>query len=295
MKQNITCAFLGPEGTFSNVALQRFIKEFPALESAEQKPLVNLADIFQALDRGVADFGVVPIENSLEGPVSATLDAFAFSSRAEILGETILDIHQALVIAKDAKISDIKTIATHPQAYGQCRRWLNKNLPECNFKPLNSTAAGAKSAAKDKTLAAICSPLAAQLADASVYAEAIEDNLSSQTRFVLIGDRAFAENANIISNSAANDPSLSGKTTLALFINSDRPGTLNMILSELAYANINMTMIQSRPTKRELGDYMFFIDIDGYANEPDITTALNCLRLKLRELKIIGSYPKAKV
>ena len=273
-------AYLGPAGTFSDMACRAFVAEGLLPDAGEPLPKASMDEVFEAVDRGQAAFGVVPIENSLEGPVTSTLDAFAFSTRAEILGETVLDIHQALLLEKNAGLGDVATIASHPQAIGQCRRWLAAHLPERALRLVDSTAAAAELAAHDKSVAAIASPLAAEIAGAKVFAEAIEDNLSSQTRFVLIGAGPARREG-------------PGKSTLALFINSDRPGTLNMILSELAYAGINMTMVQSRPTKRELGDYMFFIDIDGYADEPDIACALNCLRMKLREVKVIGSYPRA--
>jgi prephenate dehydratase len=272
-------AFLGPEGTFSDMAVRAFVAR--GALAAEYTPLAceTLADVFESVERGKADYGVVPIENSLEGPVTAVLDAFAFTSRAEILGETAIDIHQALVLAPGAGLSDVETIASHPQGIGQCRRWIDLNLPRRKVHLADSTAAAAQMAADDKAVAAIASTLAAELYGASVYEEAIEDNLSSQTRFVIIG-----------TGPAEHDGP--GKSTLALFMNEDRPGTLQMILSEFFYAGANLTMVQSRPTKRDLGDYMFFMDIEGYVDEPDIQIALNCLRMKMREVKVIGSYPR---
>ena len=239
-----------------------------------------MGDVFEAVDRGQADYGVVPIENSLEGPVTTTLDAFAFTSRSEILGECVLDIHQALILAPGATLDDVTSIASHPQCVGQCRRWLRKHLPDAQVVVASSTAAAAEMAARDKTVAAIANPLAAQLSGGVDYEEAIEDHLSSQTRFVLIGNGSPAKEG-------------PGKTTLALFLKADRAGELNMILSEFAYAGVNMTLIQSRPTKRELGDYMFFIEIEGYADDANVRVALDCLRLKLRQVKVIGSYPRA--
>ena len=275
-----TYAFLGPAGTFSDMAVRAFVERKTIDANYEPLACETLADVFEAVDRGKADYGVVPIENSLEGSVTAVLDAFAFTTRAEILGEIALDIHQALLLAPGAKLSDIKTIASHPQGIGQCRRWINRNLPDCQLRLADSTAAAAKMAAGDSSVAAIASILAAELVGIDVFEEAIEDNLSSQTRFVLVGKGPVQHDG-------------PGKSTLALFMNADRPGTLQMILSELFYAGVNLTMVQSRPTKRDLGDYMFFIDIDGYADEPNIATALNCLRMKMREVKVIGSYPRS--
>ena len=275
-----TYAFLGPAGTFSDMAVRAFVERGTLDANYEPLACETLADVFEAVDRGKANYGVVPIENSLEGSVTAVLDAFAFTTRAEILGEIALDIHQALLLAPGAKLGDIKTIASHPQGIGQCRRWINRNLPDCQLRLADSTAAAAKMAAEDSSVAAIASILAAELVGIDVFEEAIEDNLSSQTRFVLVGKGPVQHDG-------------PGKSTLALFMNADRPGTLQMILSELFYAGVNLTMVQSRPTKRDLGDYMFFIDIDGYADEPNIATALNCLRMKMREVKVIGSYPRS--
>lgn len=273
-------AFLGPEGTFSDQAVRTFVSKGRLAAAYESLPCDNMSDVFEAVDRGKADYGVVPIENSLEGPVTTVLDAFAFTTRAEILGEVALDIHQSLILAKGAALDGVTAIASHPQGIGQCRRWLNRHLPDRQLRLADSTAAAVAMAVEDASVAAVGSTLAAELMGADVYEEAIEDNLSSQTRFVLIGRGPVAHDG-------------PGKSTLALFIQSDRAGVLQMILSEFTYAGINLTMIQSRPTKRELGDYMFFVDIDGYADDPDIAIALNCLRMKLREVRIIGSYPRA--
>ena len=272
-------AFLGPAGTFSDMAVRAFVSKGMLADGYVSYACETLADVFEAVDRGKADYGVVPIENSLEGSVTAVLDAFAFTTRAEILGEIAIDIHQSLLMAPGVSLKDIKTIASHPQGIGQCRRWIGKNLPDCQLRLADSTAAAAEMAAADKSTAAIASPLAAEICGIEVYEEAIEDNLSSQTRFVLIGSGPVVHEG-------------PGKSTLALFMNADRPGTLQMILSEFFYAGVNLTMVQSRPTKRDLGDYMFFMDIDGYADEPNISIALNCLRMKMREVKVIGSYPR---
>ena len=274
-----TYAFLGPAGTFSDMAVRAFVANGTLGSNYVPHACETLADVFESVDRGKASYGVVPIENSLEGSVTAVLDAFAFSTRAEILGELAIDIHQALLISPGEKLSDITAIVSHPQGLGQCRRWISRNLPDCQLRVAESTAAAAQAAAAEPHVAAIASPLAAELAGIEVYEEAIEDNLSSQTRFVLIGQGPVEHKG-------------PGKSTLALFMNADRPGTLQMILSELFYAGVNLTMVQSRPTKRELGDYMFFMDIDGYADEPNIQIALNCLRMKMREVKVIGSYPR---
>lgn len=275
-------AYLGPEGTFSDQAVREFVARGSLDADYEGLPCESMIDVFDAVDRGRADYAVVPIENSLEGPVTTVLDAFAFTTRAEILGEVVLDIHQDLVLAPGATLADVTCVASHPQGIGQCRRWIARHLPDRATRMVDSTAAAVAMAAGDKTVAAIGSKLAADLMGGVVYEEAIEDNASNQTRFVLVGAGPVPHEG-------------PGKSTLALFIQSDRSGVLNMILSEFAYAGVNLTMVQSRPTKRDLGEYMFFMDIDGYAEDPEVKTALNCLRMKLRDVKVIGSYPREQV
>lgn len=275
-----TYAFLGPIGTFSDMAVRALVERGSLPADYDPLPCESLPEVFEAVERGKAGYGIVPIENSLEGSVTAVLDAFAFTSRAEILGEIAIDIHQALLLNPAATLDDVTTIASHTQGIGQCRRWINQNLPGRQLRLANSTAAAAEMAAADKTVAAIAAPLAAEICGIDIYEEAIEDNLSSQTRFVIIGKGPVAHEG-------------PGKSTLALFMNADRPGTLQMILSELFFAGVNLTMVQSRPTKQDLGDYMFFMDIDGYADDPNIQVALNCLRMKMREVKVIGSYPRS--
>lgn len=279
-QSKLTYAFLGPIGTFSDMAVRALVERGSLSADYDPLPCESLPEVFEAVERGKAEYGVVPIENSLEGSVTAVLDAFAFTSRAEILGEIAIDIHQALLLNPAATLDDVTTIASHTQGIGQCRRWINQNLPGRQLRLANSTAAAAEMAAADKTVAAIAAPLAAEICGIDIYEEAIEDNLSSQTRFVIIGKGPVAHNG-------------PGKSTLALFMNADRPGTLQMILSELFFAGVNLTMVQSRPTKQDLGDYMFFMDIDGYADDPNIQIALNCLRMKMREVKVIGSYPRS--
>ena len=223
----------------------------------------------------------MPIENSLEGVVTATLDTLAFKGGVSIMGSTVLNIHHCLMVNPESSLDKVTTIASHPQALAQCRRWLDAHFPSVPRLAVSSTAEGARKAAQDKTVAGISSKFAGQLFDCTIAEEGIEDHYGNQTRFVLIarqGHEPVLESDNM-------------KTTLALSLNADKPGSLLMILSELNYANVNLTMIQSRPTKQGLGDYLFFIDIEGTPANPAIKTALDCLRLKLREVKVLGSYP----
>lgn len=275
-----TIAFLGPVGTYTHEAALSFAEKL-GFEEPEMMECTSFDEVFDCVDRGRAAFGVVGKENSLEGSVTATLDNFAFRSTACILGEKVVDIHHCLVVHPDAKLEDIRTVASHPQGLAQCRRFLNEKLPGRTTLTTSSTAESARLAASDPTVAGIANAFAADLHGARVCMRDIEDHFGNQTSFALIGRPGSA-------------PQLEGprhKTTLALFLQVDRAGALNMILSEFAYANINLSMIQSRPTKQQLGDYMFFVEFEGSIYDPVIQTALNCLRLKLREVKVLGSYP----
>lgn len=275
-------AYLGPAGTYSDEAARAF-----ASRMGIDDPLLiecpSFNEVFAAVDRGRCAFGVVPTENSLEGAVTSTLDNFASDMRVNILGEQVLSIHHCLLLAPGAQLSDVTTVASHPQGLAQCRRFINAHLPRCARVSTTSTAESAKLAANDPHTAGIANAFAAKLYGVQVVEENIEDHFGNETSFALIGQQ----------NSA---PVFSGdayKTSLALWLRADKAGALLMILSEFAYAGINLTKIQSRPTKQGLGDYMFFIDIEGHADDPDVQTALNCLRLKLREVRVLGSYPIA--
>lgn len=269
-------AFLGPPGTFTQEALLTL-----GIPDVEQVACPSIEDVFSAVEQGQADAGIVPIENSIEGSVNATLDALAFESTLTIHREVVLDIHHALVAEPGAALDEIEIVASHPHATAQCRRWLAKNIPGRAIAAANSTAEAVQRAVAEHGVAAVGTRVAAQLHGGEVLAEAIGDYSDNKTRFVVIG-RSIAERTS------------DDKTTLALFMYEDRPGALLMILSEFAYGNINLTKIQSRPTKRALGEYMFFVDLQGHAEDPAVALALDCLRLKLREVKVLGSYPRAR-
>lgn len=269
-------AYLGPAGTFSEEALL-------SLGIADLEPVecASIAEVFEAVERGRVDGGVVPIENSVEGSVPATLDALAFDTQLEIQGETVIDIHHSLVVAPGTTRAQIESVVAHPQASGQCRRWLERHLPGRPVAAANSNAEAVQIAVAAPGVAAIGPALAAELYRGEVLERDIEDYAGNQTRFVVIGHG--------ICERTGND-----KTSLALFMKKDRPGTLHMILSEFVYGEINLTKIQSRPTKRQLGDYMFFVDLEGHVSDERVRLALDCLRLKLREVKVLGSYPRAE-
>lgn len=268
-------AFLGPKGTFTEEALLSV-----AAEDAEQIDCVSIPEVFEAVERGRADLGVVPIENSVEGSVPATLDSLVFETSLEIQREIVLDVHHSLVAAPGTRLADVRVVASHPQATGQCRRWLGRNLPSCDIQAANSTAEAVQRAVSEPGVAAIGTRLAAELYGGEIIDPAIEDYAGNQTRFVVVG-RGLCERTG------------ADKTSLALFLKQDQPGALLMILSEFAFGDINLTKIQSRPTKRALGEYMFYVDLEGHVEDARVRLALDCLRLKLREVKVLGSYPMA--
>jgi prephenate dehydratase len=269
-------AFLGPSGTFTEEALLSL--GIPDLETIACS---SIEDVFDAVEQGRAEAGIVPIENSVEGSVNATLDALAFESTLTIHREVVLDINHALIAEPGATIDEIEIVASHPHATAQCRRWLAEHMPGRTIAAANSTAEAVRRAVAEHGVAAVGTRLAAELHGGELLAEAIQDYRDNQTRFVVVGHSAAERTAD-------------DKTTLALFMYEDRPGALLMILSEFAYGRINLTKIQSRPTKQALGEYMFFVDLEGHAEDPAVALALDCLRLKLREVKVLGSYPRAR-
>ncbi len=245
----------------------------------EPVPLPTIHDVFAAVSAGACDAGVAPIENSVEGSVNETLDALAFDNDLHITGEFVRDIHHALIVAPGTRFDAVTAVVSKPEATAQCRTWLSANLPGRPAIAANSTAEAVQQAVATPGLAAIGTPLAAKLYGGEVAREPIEDSSANQTRFVTIG-RGIRERT-------GHD-----KTSLALLLRRDKPGALLMILSEFAYGQINLTKIQSRPTKKQLGEYMFFVDLAGHVEDPAVALALECLRLKLREVKVLGSYPR---
>jgi prephenate dehydratase len=276
-----TIAYLGPVGTNTHEAANYFAEKL-GINEPKLVECTTFDDVFDCVDRGRAAFGVVGKENSLEGPVTSTLDNFAFRSNAVILAETVMDIHHCLVISPDSAVDEIETVASHSQGLAQCRRYLNERMPGRTTMITSSTAESARMAKGDKKVAGIANEYAAELHGCKIAARDIGDHLGNQTAFALIGRPGSAPQLN----------SKNYKTTVALFLREDRAGTLNMILSEFAYADINITMIQSRPLKQQLGDYMFFMEFSGRDTDLKVQTALSCLRLKLREVKVLGSYPQ---
>lgn len=272
-------AYLGPPGTFTEQALL-------TLEGARDADLVAMAtvpDVVRAVESGEADSGLVPIENSIEGSVNVTLDTLAFSgTTAEITAEVILPIRHALLARAGVALERITDVVSHPHATAQCRDFLAAHLPGARVHAANSTAEAARDVAEGAhaTWAAIGTALAAELYGLSIVRSDIEDRVENKTRFVMVGGARPA-------------PTGSDKTSVVCFIEKDRPGSLLAILHEFSDRQINLTKLESRPTKERLGEYCFFIDMEGHADEPPVRYAIDSLRTKILEVKVLGSYPQA--
>jgi len=270
---SVDVAYLGPEGTFSNLAA---VKRFGHL--ARLLPMPTIDEIFHAVAHQRVRFGIVPVENSIEGSVASSLDSFK-TYNVRILSEINLPIVLNLV-NYSGSLEDIKQVVSHPQPLAQCQGWLRKHLPEIPAHPVDSTGAAAHQAQTDHSLAAVASDLAIKTYDLQVVARGIEDYRDNITRFLVIGE---------------SSPGRSGRDKTSLLLTLvDRPGALYHILNILADRNINLTKIESRPVKGEAGKYMFFIDFIGHLDDPEIKEACERLRETCASFKWLGSYPRVE-
>ena len=274
-QEPLKIGFLGPEGTFTQTAV---FKHFG--HSVRALPFHTIDEIFQEVESGVADFGVVPIENSTEGSVNNTLDMF-LTSPLKIAGEIELRIEQHL-LGQMKGLENIERICAHEQSLAQCRGWLREYLPHVELIGMSSNAAGARRARDEQGTAAIGPDVAADVYDLNLLVNSIEDSSDNATRFLVVGRKLLA---------ASGDD----KTTI-LVSTSDTgggAGVLHHLLQPLAEYNIVMTFIESRPSRRKNWDYVFFIDIDGHANESPVSDALAKLEKQCSLFRVLGAYPKA--
>jgi chorismate mutase/prephenate dehydratase len=265
-------AFLGPEATFSHLAA---LKKFG--RATRFGPLTTIQEVFEEVEKGKYQYGVVPIENSTEGIVNVSLDLFADTS-LRICGEIFLEVSHDLV-SKSGQRADIEVVYTHPQAYAQCRRWLNTHLGDIPILEVASTGVAAQKAAKNPNAAAIASAFAAPLYDLRVVESRIEDQPGNVTHFFVIGP---------------DSPGLTGadKTSI-IFAVDNVPGALYKTLRPLAERGLNMTRIVSRPAKNEAWRYLFFVDLDGHRDDPQVGQALEEIKTMSAHFKLLGSYPQA--
>ena len=269
LEQPPSVAFLGPEATYTHMATHEF---FGA--SAQAAPYKSVDDVFVACEKGWTDFGVVPIENSAGGVVHGTLDRF-IDSELMISGEVTLAIHHMLLA--NCELSAVTDVYSHPQPFVQCREWLKDNLPSVNHHEVDSTSEGARLASHTPNAAAISSEPAGQMYGVNILVRGIEDVKDNITRFWVIGrDDA--------------DPTGNDKTSL-MFSVKDRPGALFDLLEPFRKRSINMTKIESRPTRRRAWEYVFFVDCLGHRTDPEIAAAVREMEEHSEFLKIMGSYP----
>ncbi len=273
-QEPLKVAFLGPEGTFSQQAV---LKHFG--HSVRALPLAAISEVFEEVQAGHADFGVVPVENSTEGTVNNTLDMF-ITSPLKICGEIELRIHQNLM-GRMHGLETIVRVCSHQQSLAQCRRWLDEHLPGIERVPVSSNAEAARRARDEDGTAAIAGQAAAEVYGLNVIVPEIEDTEDNATRFLVIGRKLFAASGY-------------DKTTLLLSAgDTQSPGTLYRLLEPLARNNISMTRIESRPSRRKKWDYLFFIDVVGHADEPPLKHALDDLKKQSSLFRVLGSYPCA--
>ena len=273
-QEPLKVAFLGPEGTFTQAAV---LKQFGA--SVRALPLPAIDEVFHEVEGGIADFGVVPIENSSEGTVNHTLDRF-LGSGLKICGEVELRINHHLM-GRMTGLAAVKRVCAHPQALAQCRGWLDDQLPDVDRVPVSSNAEGARRARDERDTAAIAGRAAAEIYGLHLLASDIEDRPDNTTRFLVIGRKLF---------------SASGidKTTLLVSArDTDGAGALFRLLEPLAEHQVNMTRIESRPSRKRKWDYVFFIDIEGHVSDPAVAEALAALEKRASLFKVLGSYPRA--
>ncbi len=274
-QEPLKVGFLGPEGTFTQTAVYRHFGH-----SVRALPFHTIDEVFQEVESGAADFGVVPIENSTEGSVNNTLDMF-LTSPLKISGEVELRIEQHL-LGRMAGLDDIERICAHEQSLAQCRGWLREYLPHVELIGMSSNAAGARRARDEVGTAAVGPDVAADVYDLKILVDGIEDRRDNSTRFLVIGRQLLA-------------PSGADKTTL-LVSTSDTgsgAGVLHTLLQPLADYKVNMSFIESRPSRRQNWDYVFFIDIEGHADESPVADALKVLEKESSLFRVLGAYPKA--
>jgi prephenate dehydratase len=273
----VRVAFLGPEGTFAEEALRA-----SAPGGVEEVPYATVYETVMAVHHGDVDRGVVPIENSLEGSVTTTLDALAGEAeRVRIVGEIVRPIEHCLAARAGLGLDDVRLVVSHPQAIAQCAGFLRERLPEAATATAPSTAEAVRAAASStEPVAALGPRLAAELYGCEVLAEGVQDGSGNFTRFVWLGPEHAPP---------AAPPT---KTSIVFWgFNDESPGALVGVLGELASRGVNLTKIESRPRRMRLGHYMFFADLDGAAEDGDVSAALRALSERVQTLKVLGSYP----
>ena len=270
-------AYLGPAGTFSEAALRTLEDS----RDAELVPCPTIEAALEAVRLGSAERAVVPIESSVDGAVTATLDELATGDELLIYAEILLPIKFALLVREGTGLGDVTTVGGHPQAQAQCRRWLASNLPEAEWLPAASNALAARQVAAGELDAALAGAFAAPDYGLSVLVDEAHDRAGAVTRFVVVGKPG-----------PLPAPSGADRTSLVAFLAEDHPGALMEILTEFAVRGINLTRIESRPTGDALGRYYFCIDCEGHVDDARVGEALMGLRRVCAVVRFVGSYPR---
>ncbi|MEK6699411.1 MAG: prephenate dehydratase [Nitrospirota bacterium] len=273
LERPLRIAYLGPRATFTHMAgMQQFGL------AAQYVPVESIKDVFSEVERGRADFGVVPVENSTEGVVNYTLDMF-IDSGLKIYAEIMLEVSQNLM-NRSGNQEDIRKIYTHPQVPGQCRQWLEKNMSGVPILDAPSTARAAEMAKDAPEAGAIASEMAAVLYGLQIVAKKIEDNPNNFTRFLVISKKPTGKTGR-------------DKTSI-MFSIKDKVGALHNMLTPFAEAGINLNRLDARPSGRQVWDYVFFLDMEGHVEEPKVAQAIERLKKDCLFLKVLGSYPKSQ-
>jgi chorismate mutase/prephenate dehydratase len=271
LEDDLKIAYLGPKGTWTH---QAAIKKFG--HSVSYSPQPNFADVFEQVTRRSADYGVVPIENSTEGAVSHTLDLFV-DSPLHICSQILLRIENCLMAAIPR--SEIHTLYSHPQVFGQCRAWIHKNFPHADLVEVSSTTKAAQIAQEQakQGAAALGGPLAAEIYGLDLLESSIQDRATNTTRFLVIGEKTC--------------PPTGHDRTSVLFAIHDRPGSLVKALQAFDNFHINLSKIESRPSKRKDWEYVFYVDLAGHCEDQQVSEALAELHQHCSMIKLLGSYP----
>jgi len=292
--------YLGPEGTFSEEA----VLSASTPEAVEPVPLQTIYDTVMALRRRQVDWAVVPIENSLDGSISVTLDLLAGeASDVEIVGETLLRVRHSLIAAEPLALKEIEEVLTHPQVPGQCTRFLRRELPHARILPASSTAEAVRivagehaEAGRRRGRAALGTVLAARIYGGTVLREGVQDRDDNETRFVWLARAQPGADRSQISSPPLRDGGAGDWKTSLVFWGpgAERPGWLVRCLDEFARRDINLTKIESRPRRERLGSYMFFADLTGRPGEAAVDAAIEGLRVLCEQVRVLGSYQSAR-
>ncbi|MGI2028552.1 prephenate dehydratase [Endozoicomonas acroporae] len=272
LEEPVKVAFLGPEGTFTQ---QASLKHFG--HSAVCVPMAAIDEVFREVAAGAVNYGVVPVENSTEGVVSHTLDSFLDAS-LKICGEVVLRIHQHMMISENTRRDHITRIYSHAQSFAQCRKWLDSHWPMAERVAVSSNAEAAKRVKGEWNSAAIAGDMAAEMYGLEKIAEKIEDRPDNSTRFLIIGNQPVP-------------PSGDDKTSVVISMR-NQPGALHAILEPFHVHNIDLTRVETRPSRTGIWNYVFFVDFEGHQDDPVVGKVLERLGERANDLRVLGSYPK---